>query len=635
MPKPTNLLVFFAIICFHISIAQESALLISDSIPFQLKIKANSVVRQNKMVIEIKDYNHMVVNNNRIITVFNKYGDSDIGTYESYSNNVSIRNLEARVYDAKGNEIKKFKEKDFIDESAVDGISLYSDNRVKYLDYTPINYPYTIVYESEVDYRTTAFLPSWYPIEGYYSSTQNAEYQIINNSSSTVKIKTENFEDYKIEKLNDFHYKASNLMSIAPESYSPPYKTFAPNLKAALTEFDMEGVKGVNNNWTDFGQWMNDKLITGTQELPETVKTEINALTASATTNLEKAKIVYEYMQSKTRYISVQVGIGGWKPMYASDVDRLGYGDCKALTNYTKSLLDEVGVPSYYTIIYGDEDIRNIDKEFSATQGNHAILCLPNNGDYVWLECTSQTVPFGYIANFTDDRDALIITPKGGEIVHTTVYKDDDNILNTKATVELDASGNIVAEVNLESLGSQYRTHERLLYKTHKDQELYYKEYWDYINNLAIISKSLTNDKDNVVFTENVSIEGLKYATKAGNRLLLQPNIFNRVTKAPPRYKKRKLPVEVDRGFVDYDEFTIKLPSSIQVEALQDDISISNKFGEYEFSVKQINENELLFKRKFLLKKGNFPREDYKDFRAFWLKVIKYDKSKIALIQKS
>ena len=53
---------------------------------------------------------------------------------------------------------------------------------------------------------------------------------------------------------------------------------------------------------------------------------------------IEKAKIVYKYMQEKTRYISVQVGIGGFKPMLAKDVDRLGYGDCKALSNYTKAL---------------------------------------------------------------------------------------------------------------------------------------------------------------------------------------------------------------------------------------------------------------------------------------------------------
>ena len=636
MHKLTNIFFFITFLVFNVSIAQDNnKLLIADSVPLILKIKSNSVIRYKKIHIEIKDYNHMIVTKKRIVTIFNKHGDSDAGTRESYSSNRNIKSLEARVYDSNGNEIKKYKEKDFIDESLFDGISLYSDNRVKYISYTPTSYPYTIVYESEIDYRTTAFLPSWFPIEGYYSSTENSEYQIVNSSSSTVKLKTTNFEDYGIEKIGDIHFKALNLMSVAPEAYSPPFKTFTPNLRAALTEFDMEGVKGVNNNWNDFGQWMNDKLIADTQQLPQNVKDEIKVLTAEANSKEEKAKIVYEYVQNKTRYISVQVGIGGWKPMLAADVDRLGYGDCKALTNYTKALLDEVGVPSYYSIIYGDENIRNIDKDFSATQGNHAILCLPINENYVWLECTSQTAPFGYVARFTDDRDALVITPDGGKIIHTKVYLDEENIQNTKASIQLDNLGNLLADINLRSSGTQYKSHQRMESLIPKDQDLYYKNYWDYVNNLTVLSKSYNNDKDTIVFAENVSVEVLKYASKLGSRLLLQPNVFNRVTKAPPRYKSRKLPVEVDRGFVDIDEFTISLPDTFEVEALQDDISIVNQFGKYEFSITEMPENKLLFKRKFMLKKGFFNKEDYEAFRKFWLDVIKHDKSKIALKSKS
>ncbi len=41
-------------------------------------------------------------------------------------------------------------------------------------------------------------------------------------------------------------------------------------------------------------------------------------------------------MQGKTHYISIQVGIGGYQPFLASDVDRLNYGDCKALVNTHK-----------------------------------------------------------------------------------------------------------------------------------------------------------------------------------------------------------------------------------------------------------------------------------------------------------
>jgi hypothetical protein len=82
----------------------------------------------------------------------------------------------------------------------------------------------------------------------------------------------------------------------------------------------------------------------------------------------------------------VQVGIGGWKPMLAGDVDRLGYADCKGLSNYTKALLKEIGVESNYAVIYGGRDIKSMDNEFSSVEGNHVVLCIPNDEKYIWLE---------------------------------------------------------------------------------------------------------------------------------------------------------------------------------------------------------------------------------------------------------
>jgi len=397
----------------------------------------------------------------------------------------------------------------------------------------------------------------------------------------------------------------------------------------------MEGVKGVNENWNDFGKWMYDNLIEDTQELTEEVKKEIKLLTADAKTNLEKAKIVYQYMQNKTRYISVQVGIGGWKPMLANDVDRLGYGDCKGLSNYTKALLDEAGVESYYTVIYRDWDILDIDKEFSRTEGNHVILTLPMEDDFIWLECTSQTDPFGYIATGTDDRDALLITPEGGKIIHTKAYKTSDNVQKTKAMVNLDAEGNISAKVNIKSHGTQFTHHEGVQNEIEKDQKLHYKEYWDNINNLNILSMAFNNDKDSIVFTEDVEVSAQKYASVSGDRILLEPNMFNKITYSPPRYRTRKLPFEIDRGFTDIDEFEIKLSPELEVEALQEDVNIVNKFGEYSFSITKLEDNKLLYKRKFVQNKGSFKKEDYKAFRQFRLNVVKHDKSKIVLKQKS
>jgi len=628
---PALFLLFFSVYSF----SQDDELLNANMIPLELRDNANAIVRYDNIDIDIVAYNKMTYTNKRAITIFNSSGDRKHGAVMGYDENVKIKKLEARILDANGDEIKKIKKTDFQDVSAVDGGTLYSDSRVKYLDYTAINYPYTVVFETEVDYSSTAFLPGWRPIEGFYTSTESTYYKITNDSDVEIKIKTTNFEEYGIEKLSDYHYATKNQTAIKPEAYSPSFRTYAPFLKAALTEFDMEGVKGQNNNWKDFGQWMHDNLIIGTQELPQSVKDKVKEITSNAKTNIEKAKIIYEYMQNKTRYISVQVGIGGWKPMYASDVDRLGYGDCKGLTNYTKAMMDEAGVESYYTVIYGGKDIRDIDSEFSATEGNHVILCLPEENNYIWLECTSQTTPFGYNANFTDDRDALIITPEGGKIVHTKEYKTEDNLQFTKANVSIDKQGNATGNVVIESTGYQYSLHQGIENQLLKDQELHYKEYWDNINSLSIENIELLNNKDDILFTEKVSVLVRDYGSKSGDRLLIQPNMFNKVTSVPSRYNERKQDFEIDRGFTDKDEFIIDINTELLIEALPKPVSIDTKFGSYSMSIEKNSEDQLTYKRTYVLNKGYYDKSEYADFRKFKRNIVKHDKAKIVLITKT
>ncbi|TXE06907.1 DUF3857 domain-containing protein [Gelidibacter salicanalis] len=576
----------------------------------------------------------MVYTNKRIVTILNSSGNSKVGTTVGYDENISIKKLEARIFNASGEEIKKIKKNDFEDMSAVPGGTLYSDSRLKYLRYTPTEYPYTVLFESEIEFNSTGFVPGWRPIEGYFISTEQATYHISNLSGIEIKIKTTNFEDFKIEKLGELSYRASNLEALKSEAYSPDFSQFAPVLKATLTTFEMEGVKGSNANWRDFGKWMNESLVSHTQTLPAGVKTEIKNLTAAVPSDVEKAKIVYQYMQNKTRYISVQVGIGGWKPMLAADVHRLGYGDCKGLTNYTKALLNEVGVESYYTVIHGGPDIVNIDPSFSSIQGTHVILAIPQDDDFIWLECTSQTSPFGYNANFTDDRDALILTPEGGKIVHTKIYRPSENLLETTADIVLTADGDMDAKIQMQSYGTQYGYHEDVQNKPAKDQALHYKDYWNYINNLDVISMGHRNDKATIAFTEDISLRAKKYASKTGDRLLLSPNVFNVLSNVPTRYRDRKLPFIIERGYHDKDTYTISIPENFDIEALQDDVLMTTPFGEYKSSIVKLSDDKLVFNRTFILNTGAYAKEDYEAFRNFWIDVVKHDKSRIILKSK-
>ncbi|QDO95632.1 DUF3857 domain-containing protein [Formosa sediminum] len=574
----------------------------------------------------------MLVKSHRTVTIYNDSGDYKGQAYEYYDETTKIKSLEATIYNAKGEKIKRFKEKDFNDVAAVDGISIYNDNRIKYLKYAAVNYPYTIDYISEVEHKMTAFIPTWSPLEEHYTGVLKSSYQIFNETDVSLTVKEEHLEEYGITKVGDYHYVAENLLAIKPEALSPEFYTYAPRVKVAMQTFDMMGVKGINTNWEDFGKWMYDNLLIDTRALPESVKNEIIELTKDATTTIEKAKIVYNYLQNKTRYISVQVGIGGWKPMLAEDVDRLSYGDCKGLSNYTKALLDVVGVPSYYAVIYGGKNIRNFDSEFSATEGNHAVLTIPDGDDYIWLECTSQKAPFGHVANFTDDRDALVITPDGGKIVHTRVYDATESLLKTTADINLNSNGGFTSEVVIKSYGSQYRGDEGLENELEKDQKLRFKDIWDNVNDLVVESFQFTNNKNDVVFTEQVKVSANTYASKTGTRLLVVPNVFNKLTHIPPRYAKRTMPLEIDRGFLDEDEYVFHLEDGLKVEALQAPIKLETKFGTYTMSIEDLNNGTLRYKRRLQIDKGIYPKEDYEAYRDFWINISKYDNSKMVLL---
>lgn len=606
----------------------------TSAIPDSLRQNANAVVRLEHTDVAITSQRDMTVNYKRVVTVFNEKGLHSINAVEDYGKKKSIRNIHATVYDASGKEIKKIKRKDFKDVTPNGGSLFYSDYRILYFEYTPVQYPFTIVYECETNTSNTAFIRPWTAIDNFYTGVQKSVIDIRFPENLGFKKKEFNFWP-NISKTNEtatsITYTAVNIPAQKPEDLCPDYVRIFPRVIFGLEHFNLEGVDGSAKTWKDFGLWYSQQILAGTEELPETTRTKIKSLVGAETDPLKKARIVYEYVQQKSRYVSIQVGIGGWKPMPAADVDRLGYGDCKALTNYTKALLDAVDVPSYYTVVYGDSDITNIESDFVSMQGNHAILTIPSGDDYIGLECTSQDTPFGYQAKFTDDRNVLLIKPEGGEIVHTKTYNERVNSQMSKGHYVISESGTFSGSIAIITEGSQYRYH--LQNMPPLEREAHYKEYWNNINNLKITKSIFADDRNKVSFTENLEFEAENYGNFSGSRMMFPVNAYNAQSASIKRFRNRKMPFEIARGSYDEDEIKIELPHGFDVEALPKDFELSGKYGHYRTQLVQSDEKHLVYKRSFLLKKGQYPSNEYEDFRQFMEQVSRNDNAKIVLIK--
>jgi len=619
-----------------ISSFSQTNKLSSLSVPPHLKENANAVFRDNSIEITIEAVDRMLVRNRQVVTVLNKKGNVDARIVEAYDNDTKITKLSAKIYDAFGNEIKKYTKNKFIDISAVSGGTLYSDSRVKYIDYIPVAYPYTLVFESEYRTSSTGFIPRWIPNNGYYVGVEKSTYILNNPLKIKLRTKEKSFKGYPIENLStgvNLHYVIKNQKALKPENLSSSYLEYMPQLMVASNEFALKKVTGRASNWKEFGEWMHRKLIQDRDILDVSTIEKIKSLVADVTDPIEKAKIVYKFVQDKTRYISVQVGIGGWEPISANQVDQVGYGDCKGLTNYTKALLDAVGVTSYFTLVYAQQK-RNIVKNFSSMQGNHAILNIPNNGNDIWLECTSQTIPFGFLGDFTDDRDVLVITPEGGIIKRTPAYFNEDNLQTIDGSIQLYEDGSVKASLERVSHGIQYDQKSRYDSMSEEDLKKHYKtKDWSYNNNLEINSVALENDKDSVVFTEKMKTSITDYATINENDYLFRVNMFNRNTNVPKRYRDRTLPLKISRGYQDIDQYSYVIPKGYTFAGLPEEKNITTKFGSYKVSFTKIDATTFIYKKSLLIKAGDYPKEDYKDYRKFRKSIARYENLRISLIK--
>lgn len=628
-----RILVIVFFLCTGHIFSQENYNLFS--IPSDLTAHANSVVMEEYIEVDASNIKKMKVKTRRVVAVLNKLGANDARSYEYYNENARVKKIGAEVYDAFGNRKKRFKKKDFKDVSRSGG-SMYLDSRVLYLDFIPTFFPYIMVYESEVESGDSGLLSSHWFLQGYAESLLKSEMRIRYASDNKIRYKPKNLEGYDVtisENPNELVLTAENIPALTYEEYSPSATNIFPHVLLAFNKFQLKNVMATVEDWKGFGTWMENALLGDVGRVSDATLQKINALIANEPTHEAKARKIYQYVQDKVRYVSIQIGIGGWKPMPASEVDELSYGDCKALTNYTKALLDAVGIPSYYSIVYGSDTQQNMDEDFASIQGNHVILGIPDGEEITWLECTSQDLPFGYIGSFTDDRNVVALTPEGGKLIRTKTYTAAENLQQTRALVKLDEKGGVQAEFESTSKGLQYEDKYFLSKRKSDEVDRFYKHRWNYINRFSLVDFQFENNREEVAFTEKLNIGATRYAAQIGRDFIFNPNMFNQLEMSLPQIKNRRQNLKIDRGFMDEDRIVYELPKSMKIEVMPESQSMENGFGEYEIRFTKLSDRSFEYYRKFLLKKGEYPPEKYEPYRQFMKSISQFDRTKILVTE--
>lgn len=575
---------FFAITLLVLALSpafcQTTVSFSAEAIPAELKKDANAVFRLDEGILDVTSSSEYSLRVRQVVTLLDAEGAHHLRHRIGIDKFNKVDFVEINVYNAQGALVKKYGKKDFTVEAAFDGISLVNDDKVMEL-YTPApGYPCTI----DVQYKrkNTGYveLPNWF-INFHDASTEVFRYEVNVPAALDVRHRTLNFSITPVIEtvgsLKKYTWEAKNIAAKKFESEGFEPARYLPQVEVSPNEFSYDGYKGSFRSWKDFGSW-NYALYEEKEAFSPQRTAEIKALVAEAKTREEKIKILYQYLQKNMRYVSIQLGIGGFKPFAVNFVDNKKYGDCKALTNYMRYLLKVVDIPSYPALINAGYNKIPADSQFPTDPFNHVILCIPGVKDTTWLECTSTNNKVAELGSFTENKKALLLTEAGGFLVNTPRSVFGANTVSSRNLVTITPEGTASIENSTRSSGDAASFFQYVSQLSDGEQKEALVQYLLYKNPESLTITTPAGNED-VLFQINRTYNKL-FLFKTGNKYFY-PVCINKLATEKMKPFQRTMDFLFRFPYSKSDTTVFQLPAHHTVETLPANKELMTPFSVY------------------------------------------------------
>ncbi len=598
-----------------------------------LRTNAYSIVQDAVTDIVCSSPTDAVQKEKRVIQILNEKGKEDASFICMCDRFSSLKKFSGEVRDASGNVIRKIKKSELKVTEYSDG--LVSDDYYYFFEYTPSRYPVTITYEWEIKNSDGLIgYPGFFPQKNYNQAVAQASYRIITPADNPCRYRTIHMQaEVNQQQMANGNWltevKVQSLPAIKKEPYSPSLSELLPRIYFTPRNFSFEGTKGSMDSWQTYGAWQY-QLLNGRDQLPPALKEELQKRTANCNTAHEKIAAVYQYLASSTRYVSIQLGIGGLQPIAAADVHRTGFGDCKGLSNYMRAMLTELGIPSVYTVI-STTNKRLLSDFASANQNNHVILQVPLPNDTLWLECTNPTLPLGYVHHSIAGHDALLVGPNGGTLCQLPTYADSLNTQVNNARVSLQPDGSAEVEVKQTSRLFQYEDMASIIVQEPARQKDWLRSDINLIQAKVDAVRFNESKQKEPQLDISYTIESGQYGNKTGKRLFIPANIFHKDFYSPNEQGERTQVIQINYGYLDIDSISIRLPEEYEIESLPKTANLESKFGKFHSTITLGEGRNVFIVHRLQVYQGNYPKEEYPDFLNFRKNVATQYGAKIIL----
>lgn len=617
-------------LCFFIKgLAQVTA--VNAGLPSAYKENVHSIKKEERIELDIRSAGKAYYKVHRTLTILDERGKDEIDFVEFTDQFVSLEDVNIQVFDVAGKLLNKYSKKDMNRQLAGDG--LVPDGKVYFSRIIVPGYPITIQTDYELKFNGIISYPA-YEIQRPDQSIENATFIARVPTDIDLRYKLKNTVNNPAVntdgKVKTYTWSFKSLPALEEEEGSVSRESRYPRIILAPNKFEMDGHEGDMTSWQNFGKWYAD-LAKGSNDLSPERQGFFQSLVKGAANDQEKIRIIYSYLQHNCRYVSIQLGIGGFKPFEASFVDTKKYGDCKALSNYTQACLQAVGIRSYQALINAEYNREPVDPGFPNNSFNHVIICVPMSKDSVWLECTSNTNEFGVLGSFTENRNALLITEDGGKLVPTPRSRAADNLFVCSSSVKLNEDGSGTANIKLNSTGEYKQEFIHYMTNEKKDDQKKFLVYYLGFTQPDEFELKYNKDDPHGETNLNMSIEKIP-SFSTPNKMFMNPRIYKIWSASLPKTENRTQDFYFEQPFIKTDTTRYRIPEGFGIETLPKPKNLRFEYGsfvsDYRFDE---TKKEIISTARLELDEFKIPARKYAAAQRFFNDVLEEYSEKIVI----
>lgn len=446
-----------------------------------------------------------------------------------------------------------------------------------------------------------------------------------------------------------YTWELRDLPPIELEPSSPSVTTLAP--RSAVSYAPASGGAAALNrtfeSWSEVLRWYTE-LSEPQVTLDDALAAKARELTSTAKTELERIRAISSYVQ-KLQYISIQIGMGRYRPHSATEVFAKAYGDCKDKANLMRAMLKAVRIQAYPVLIYSGDPTYVREEWTSPGQFNHCIIAVkvsdetqapaivqhPKLGRLLIFDATDSQTPLGDLPEHEQGSLALAAAGADGVLLRMPVTPPEANQLERHLEAVLSSDGSLTGSIEERSTGQSAVTGRRYFNRLSRPQYVKLIEAW--------ITQGATGAQMSKVepvdqsadgrFALDVAFSAPSYGQLMQSRLLVfKPAIVSRRESLFLAEAARKHPV-VLKSTAYTETVQVKLPDGFDVDEMPDPLKLDTSFGNYNASY-EVKEGRLVFTRKLILRASTIPPEQYQSVRTFFDRIRAVEQSPVVLAKK-